>query len=316
MSKKTEIPVYLVTGFLDSGKTSFLRSVLTPEGLADGQRTLLFICEEGEEELDAAALSKNNVILIPVEEYEDLTTDFLRQCQEKYRPQQVIFEYNGMWSMEELDQEILPENWMLYQIVHTVDTTTFDLYTKNMAMLMMEKLRNADMILFNRCTPEGEEYLRRRNLKMLNRRAQIYLEFTDGKSEDYDSGQPPFDMSGAVLDLADEDYGVWYVDVMEHPERYEGTLVRYRGMVAKSDKFPESSFVVGRFAMVCCADDTTFMGMICKTPEYGQYKNKDWVYVTSEVRVEQVKLYKGKGPILYTQKVERCQPPQEEIVNF
>ena len=316
MKKEKEIPVYLVCGFLDSGKTEFLKSILTPDGLADGSRTLLFLCEEGEVEYDEAELKRRNVILLPIDSYEQLTTEMLRECEKKYRPEQVIFEYNGMWSMEQLDREILPRNWLLYQIVHMVEAPTFQLYAQNMASLMMEKLRNADMIVFNRCDQELEEQLRRRNIKMLNRRATIYLEFTDGTTEDYDSGLPPFDMSGEVLELGDEDYGVWYTDVQEHPDRYEGKKVRYRGMVAQSDKFPQGSFVAGRFAMVCCAEDTTFLGMICFGPDRDRFKTKDWVWVTGEVRTEYVKLYKGDGPVLHTLSVEPAEPPAEELVYF
>ena len=191
MKRKKEIPVYLICGFLDAGKTEFLKSVLTPDGLADGSRTLLFQCEEGEEEYDEAELKKRNVVLIPIEGQEQLTTQLLLDCERKYRPEQVLFEYNGMWSMEELDREILPEHWVLYQIVHVVESPTFQMYAQNMASLMMEKLRNADMIIFNRCNDELKEVLRRRNIKMLNRRAAIYLEFEDGTTEDYDSGVPP-----------------------------------------------------------------------------------------------------------------------------
>ena len=316
MKQKKEIPVYLVCGFLDAGKTEFLKSVLTPDGLADGSRTLLFRCEEGEEEYDEQALKKRNVVLVPIEEQEELTTQLLLDCEKKYRPEQVIFEYNGMWSMEELDREILPEHWILYQIVHVVESPTFQMYAQNMASLMMEKLRNADMIIFNRCNDELKEVLRKRNIKMLNRRASIYLEFEDGSTEDYDSGVPPFDMSREALELSDADHGIWDTDVQAHPARYEGKKVRYRGMVAKSDKFPAGSFVAGRFAMVCCAQDTTFLGMICFSPDVDRVKTRDWVWVTGEVRQEYVKLYNGDGPVLHTLSVEPADPPEEELVYF
>ena len=225
-------------------------------------------------------------------------------------------EYNGMWSLAELEQK-LPANWGMYQLVVLADASTFDLYVKNMGAIMMEKLMGADMIILNRCTPELAKELRKRNLKMVNRQAEIYLEFTDGSDEEYDDGStPPFDLSGDVLELADEDFGVWYVDCMDHLDRYEGKTVRFRGMVAKSDKFPKGSFVAGRFAMVCCEDDKSFLGMICKGPDRDQVNTRDWVRVTATVKKEYVKLYDGDGPILYTQSVEHCAPPKEELVTF
>lgn len=317
MRKAREIPVYLMTGFLDSGKTQFFKSVLNPDGLADGARTLLFCCEEGEEEYDPAELGKYNVILIPVEEYEDLNPDMLSEYERKYRPEQVLIEYNGMWPLADLDSEILPENWVLYQIVLTVEAPTFQSYTKNMASLMMEKLRNADMIVFNRCDDELKEFLRKQNIKMLNRQAAIYLEFADGRpTEDYDSGVPPFDMSGEVLELSDSDYGLWYTDVQDHPDRYEGKKVRYRGMVAKAPEFPEGSVVVGRFAMVCCAQDTAFLGMFCFGPDNGSYETRDWVWVTGEVHTEYVEFYQGDGPVLRSVRLESAEAPEEELITL
>lgn len=311
-----EIPVYLITGFLESGKTNFIRPMLTSDEFAGGERTLFFRCEDGEEEYDEEELSKFNVVLVPIKKKEELSRELLKEYGKKYKPEQVVFEYNGMWPLAEIE-DYLPKNWVLYQIVTTVDATTFDTYVKNMGSLMMEKLANADMIIFNRCTEQLAAALRKRNLKMINRRAEIYLEYPNGDAEDYFLGDEcPFDLSKPVLELSDEDYGFWYVDVMEHPERYDGKVVRFRGTVAQSDKFPKGSFVAGRFAMVCCAEDVTFFGMICKGPDHDKFKTRDWVMVTAQVKKEYQKLFRGEGPVLYTQSVERCEPPEQEVIGF
>ena len=312
-----EIPVYLFTGFLDAGKTSFIKPMLSGGEFTGKDRTLFLNCEEGEEEYDPKELAKWDVSYVSVEEETQLSVAFLKECERRYKPDQVLIEYNGMWVLPDI-QNYLPKNWVIYQIVTIVDATTFDVYVKNMGSLMMEKLTNADLIVFNRCTPELKESLRKRNLKMVNRRAEIYLEGPgENDSEPYDDGShPPFDLNMPVLDLADEDFGIWYVDVMDHPERYEGHTVRFKGQVAKSDKFPKGSFVAGRFAMVCCAQDTTFLGMICLGPDVDKVKTKDWVTVTATVKKEHVKLYKGDGPVLYTQSVTPAQPPKEELVSF
>ena len=312
----TEIPVYLITGFLESGKTNFIRPMLTSDDFAGDERTLFFRCENGEEEYDEEELAKYNVVMIPIKNKEDLTQELLKECGKKYKPEQVVFEYNGMWPLAEIE-DYLPRHWVLYQIVTTIDATTFDAYVKNMGSLMMEKLGNADMIIFNRCTPELAAALRKRNLKMINRRAEIYLEYPNGDAEDYFLGDEcPFDLSAPVLELSDEDYGFWYVDVMEHPDRYDGKMVRYRGTVARSDKFPKGSFVAGRFAMVCCSEDVAFFGMICKGPDHNKFQTKDWVTVTARVKKEYQKLFQGEGPVLYTQSVVPCEPPEQEIIGF
>lgn len=311
-----EIPVYVIAGFLDAGKTSFIRPMLTSEEFTGDDRTLFLCCEEGYEEYDREELGRHNVVMEQVEEEGDLNPGAFRRWEKQYRPDQVVMEYNGMWSLAELERK-LPRSWALYQIVILADAGTFDLYIKNMGAMMMEKLLGADMVILNRCTPELAQALRRRNLKMLNRRAELFLEFTDGHSEEYDDGTtPPFDLSAPVLELDDRDYGIWYVDAMDHPDRYAGKVVRYRGMVAKSDQFPKGSFVAGRFAMVCCENDKSFLGMICMGPDADRVNTRDWVMVTAEVRKEEVKLLGGEGPVLYTQRVEPCDPPEEEIISF
>ena len=149
-----DIPVYLVAGFLDSGKTNFINGVLE-DGFARQDRTLLLRCEEGEEEYNSRALA--NVTVVDVEDEAELTCSRMKELEKQYRPKQVLIEYNGMWQMERLYREVLPANWVLYQIMTFVEASTFELYVKNMGQLMMEKITNADLLVFNRATPELRE---------------------------------------------------------------------------------------------------------------------------------------------------------------
>jgi putative membrane protein len=308
-----DIPVYLVVGFLDGGKTNFINGCLE-DGFARKDRTLLICCEEGEEEYEKKAL--DNVTVVTVEDQEHLTCSFLKECEKKYKPKQVLIEYNGMWMLEPLYRDVLPANWVLYQIMCFVQASTFDSYAKNMGQMMMEKITNADMIIFNRCNEELRTSLRKRNLRMVNRRADIYLENEDGTSEDYLTGdESPFDLTQDVIDIPDDDYGVWYVDVMDHPEHYEGKLVHMKLIVCHSKKFPGVE-CPGRFAMVCCANDITFYGLMAKGEGLGQYQNRDWVEVTARMSIEEHKAYKGKGPVMNIVSIAPCEKPQNEVVTF
>ena len=309
------IPVYLICGFLDAGKTNFIAPMLTSPEFTEDERTLLLISEEGEEEYDADKLGQFNVVPIYLEGKEELTLERMEALDDEYHPTQVVMEYNGMWQLTDCIPAF-PPHWDLYQIVTIVECPTFNSYAKNMASLMMEKLREADLIVFNRCTDELVEQLRQRNLKMLNRRAEMYLEYGDDRMENYDNGLCPFDLSVPVLDLSDDDYGFWYTDCIDNPERYVGKTVKYRGIVAQSPKFPENMFAVGRFAMVCCAEDTAFLGMLCSGPEYSRLKTRDWVEVTAEVALKDLEILGGKGPILLTREVNRCQAPEDPLIYF
>jgi putative membrane protein len=307
-----DIPVYAVVGFLDAGKTNFINGILE-DGFAREDRTLLISCEEGESEYEAKAL--DNVTVVHVESQEALTCSFLKECAKKYKPKQVIMEYNGMWMLQPLF-DILPANWVLYQIMCMVEADTFDMYAKNMGQLMMEKITNADMIIFNRCDEALRDSLRKRNLRMVNRRADIYLENQDGSSENYLTGDEcPFDLSQDVLNIADEDYGVWYVDVMDHPDRYAGKAVRMKMIMCHSKKFPGVD-CPGRFAMVCCANDITFFGLLAHGKDLDRFKNRDWVEVTAVMGIEEHEAYQGKGPVMNITAIAPCEKPKDEVVSF
>ena len=309
-----DIPVYLFAGFLDGGKTTFINGILR-DGFASQDRTLLICCEEGTEEYDPKVL--RNVTVVNVEEEKDLTRDFLKRCEKKHRPKQVLIEFNGMWSLGRFYQGALPNNWVLYQIMTTVEAATFDMYAKNLGQLMMEKITNADMIVFNRCDETLRASLRQRNLRMVNRRASIYLENTDGTSEDYaDETVCPFDLTQDVIDIPDDDFGVWYVDVMEHPQRYEGKTVRARTVVAHLPQYP-GEVVLGRFAMTCCANDISFLGVVARGEGFDRYENRAWVDVTGVVRLEKHRAYQGEnGPVLQVTALGPTGKPKQEVLTF
>ena len=308
-----DIPVYLIAGFLDAGKTNFINGVLQ-DGFAREDRTLLICCEEGEESYYPSALS--NVFTTTVEDFEELTPDFFKKLEKMYKPQQVIIEYNGMWNIEKLYRECLPANWILYQIMTLVDARTFEMYAKNMGQLMMEKIMAADMLVFNRCNAELRAALRSRNLRMVNRRADIFLENEDGTSEEYVTpDMAPFDLSGGHLDVPDEDYGVWYVDLMDATDRYDGLTVKFKALMCHSKKY-KGVHCPGRFAMVCCEDDMQFLALVCKGEGLEKFKDRAWVEITATVKKEMDRAYEGVGPVLYVTDIHPCEKPKEEVVSF
>ena len=308
-----DIPVYLIAGFLDAGKTNFINGILK-DGFAAEDKTLLICCEEGEEEYDPHGLF--NVFTYTVEDQAELTPELFKKLEKQYRPKQVIIEYNGMWAIEPLYREGLPANWILYQIMCLVDANTFEPYVRNMGQLMMEKISNADLLIFNRCNEQLRAQLRSRNLRMVNRRADIYLEDNNGNSEDYNNGEVcPFDLNQKVIDIPDNDYGVWYVDVMDYPDRWAGKTVHMKLLMCHSKKYP-GTHCPGRFAMVCCENDVQFMGLVAKGMDLSKYKNRDWVEVEARMALENPPAYKGKGPVMHIVSIKPCEKPANEVVTF
>lgn len=318
-----EVPVYLVNGFLESGKTTFIQETMSDPDFSDGTKTLLIVCEEGEIEYDNTMLSKCRTEVIMVEEEEKLTEEFFQQCQKKYQPQRVMLELNGMWKLEELLEAGFPEPWVLVQIITLIDASTFLSYWNNMKALIVAQFKYSDTILFNRCDTATDKLFLRRCVKPVNRKGQIIYESADGVTDDAGEEVLPFDLDAPVIEICDEDYGLWYMDAMDHPKKYDGKTVCFLGMVYKSEKLPKNSFVPGRFAMTCCADDIAFMGMLCKvgkdtagTLAFSELKNRQFVQVTAKIRCEFYREYRGKGPVLYALSLESAQEPEDKLVYF
>ena len=310
-----EIPVYLFTGFMDSGKTTLIKETLVENGFAEQGKSLIICCEDGDVEYDAAELDKIKTKVVMVEREEDFTAEFLNNLNLSYLPDQVFIEYNGTWGMDVLMEMDLPKGWVIVQSLATVDATTFEMYLQNMRAMIMEQLFQADVVIFNRCDDSTDKGKFRRNVKALNRKAQLVYERTDGTLDEREE-ELPFDITADELDISDADYAIWYMDCMDNPKKYEGKKVKFLALVYNPDKLKKGVFVPGRFAMTCCVEDVTFIGFKCKYPDEDKIPHKSWITITAEVHIEFAKEYKGKGPVLYPVSIEPAEKPEDELVYF
>lgn len=310
-----EIPVYVFTGFMDSGKTSLICQTLFEENFGEGAKTLLIVCEDGDEEYDEEKLASYGVKMLMIEKEEDFTETLLKNINLQYLPDQVFIEYNGTWGVSTLLETALPPGWIIVQSLATVDATTFDMYLGNMRAMIMEQLFRADVVIINRCgddTPKGKF---RRAIKAVNRPAQIVYERADGSIDDGEE-ELPFDLDQEVIEISDADYAIWYMDAQENYKKYDGKKVEFLGCVYNPDKMKKGVMVPGRFAMTCCIEDVTFLGFKCKYSDSKNIPHKSWIRITAEIRVEFAMEYKGKGPVLYPLVVEPAEKPEDELVYF
>ncbi|MCI6017707.1 MAG: GTPase [Clostridiales bacterium] len=314
--EKPSTLVFLITGFLDSGKSTFIRDLLIGQEFTEGEKTLLILTEEGEEEFDEKELAGVNVDLVTVDSKEEFTSEFLNNCKGYYRPKYVFIEYNGMWKMDDILDMDMPEGWMLNQIVTMVDGTTFESYLANMKPLLFDIFAVSEMIFFNRCTPDMQLAMYRRSIRAVNRRVQIGFEDMEGNPIDIGKEELPYDINADVIEIADEDFGVFYVDILDEPEKYVDKMVSFKGKAYLSKEFPEGYFVPGRHAMTCCADDIQFIGFACKTKYIDKFKTNMWLQITAMVKYEYFPSYHGKGPVLYLKRAVSAQKPEEELVYF
>ncbi|MEF2607848.1 MAG: GTP-binding protein [Schaedlerella sp.] len=302
--EQPEVMVYLMTGFLDSGKSQFLKFTLAQDYFQIDGTTLLLLCEEGEEEYDAEELKKYGVVIETVDSQEELTEDLLAQLDVKYRPERVVIEYNGMWKVSDFEKMKLPEGWGIEQKLTTVDASTFQMYLTNLKPLFVEMVRDAELVLFNRCTDLKPLAGYRRSVKVVSPQAEVIFEDENGEIENIFQDHVPYDLNAPVIEIRPEDYGIWYVDVMENPDRYRGKIVEYTARVLKPRSFPSKLFFPGRMAMTCCADDTTFLGYVCKSAYAPKLKAGQWVKIRAKVEYAKLAMYHGTGPVLEAENIE------------
>ncbi len=311
-----DIPVYLFTGFLESGKTTCIQEILEEGNFEDGLRTLFLITEEGEKEVDENLLRYNKVTPVVIEDEEDLTEEKCNALVREHKPARIMMEVNGMWNLAKLINETIPENWVVVQTFTTVNAETFSMYINNMKYLLMAHFQQADLVIFNRCTTDMDRASARRNVKAINRRAQVLFESEDGSVESNIEEELPFDVNASEIVLEDDDFGLWYLDVSEHPEKYEGKIITFKGQVYRNKSFPADAFVPARAAMTCCADDIAKIGFICHYKEAEKFSVDDWVMVSVRVKPEFSRQQQSLYPVLWADSVEASTPPEEEVVYF
>ena len=312
----TEIPVYAFTGFLDSGKTKFIQETLEDERFNAGERTLLLAFEEGEEEFDFSAYPHQNVFL-EVLDQETVTEKELAALAKKYRAERVVAELNGMQLVGDLYSRF-PQNWIVAQEVMFADSTTFIAYNNNMRNLMMDKLTGAQMVVFNRLQPGQDTMPLHKIARAASRRIDILYDYTDGTTAFDDIEDPlPFDINAPVIEIGDDDYALWFRDVTEEPEKYEGKTVQFKAQVAMLRRDKNGMFAPGRFVMTCCVDDIQFCGVPCRWAKAKDLKSRSWVTVKAKVSAEKHTLYKGDiGPVLTGITVVDAAPAVEEVCTF
>ena len=203
-----EVPVYLITGFLESGKTSFIKDVLDSPDFADGQKTLLILCEEGEEEYDEKEYSRHNIEILSVEKEEDLTVSFLEQAHKYYKPYRVFVEFNGLWDAGRFAKECIPRRWEIVQTITLVDGSTFEVYLNNMRSILSNIFTLTEMVIFNRCTLEMDLQRYRRSVKALNTQVMVAFEDDQGNQLEIGRSQPPYDLNADVIDIALDDESI------------------------------------------------------------------------------------------------------------
>lgn len=310
-----DVPVFLVTGFLESGKSTFVKEIFNDPEFSQGENITLIICENGIEEYEESFLKKHNVTLVNVKNKEGFTDLFLKECNKENKPSKVIIEYNGMWEYEVFDKLELPEGWELAQNITPIDASTFDSYMNNMKSLLIEQFKNSDLIIFNRCNENTNKLKYRNSIKALNGRASMIFELESGEIDDSPL-ELPFDIEAPVIEFKDYDYGIWYLDITELPEKYEGKNIKVKGVAGTNPKYPKNIFAFGRNAMTCCEDDIAFLGVLCQTKEPIKLQDKKWIEIEGVICNKFIQQQQRNIPFIAVNSYKFIDKLEDDLIYF
>ncbi|MFI3237891.1 MAG: GTP-binding protein [Lachnospiraceae bacterium] len=311
MMKNQKKQTYLITGFLESGKTEFIKYTLDqPYFKAEG-KTLLLVCEDGEVHYDRPFLRRNNIVLEVLEDESEFTIETLTTLDQKHNPERIVIEYNGMWNHRDIR---FPVFWKLEQQITIIDASTFAMYYANMKSMIGEMVRNAELIICNRAQGIEELVTYKRNIKLVNQQAEIVFEGADEEITTVLEEELPYDMQAEVIDITEQAYPIWFFDAMEETQRYVGKKVSFIGRILKRPQYPANYFIPVRVIMTCCEDDMATLGFVCEYEGASGFAEGTWVRIKAVVANEYWEDYGAEGPVLHAYSVESVPTPKNEIL--
>ena len=299
-----QLPVFVINGFLEAGKTQFMKFTMQQEYFKTEGNTLLIVCEEGDEEYDEKLLSSTHTTIKYIEDIKDFTIQNMEKFTKEVNPERILIEWNGLWEQDKLE---IPDIWFINQMITIYDTSTLDLYIKNkdLKAYMGKMLINSELVICNRADNIDEDILSTYHLqiKAMAPNAEIIFEGEEGEITGDFSINLPYNLDDKKLIIKPEEYGVFYIDIMDRTEKYDTKEVEFTAQVVRPEGIGDDVLITGRRAMTCCEADIRFLGFVCKYRGAKNFKNKDWVKIKGKIKVEVNKQYRAKGPVIYADEV-------------
>ena len=294
------LPIFVINGFLEAGKTQFMKFTMQQEYFQTEGNTLLIVCEEGEEEYDKELLESTHTTVKYIDDISDFTKEKMVEFTKEVDPERILIEWNGLWEQDKIQ---IPDIWYVNQMITIYDTSTLDLYIKNkdLKAYMGKMLKDSELVICNRADDIDEEILSTYHLqiKAMAPNAEIIFEGEEGEITGDFSINLPYNLDDSKLVIKPEEYGIFYVDAMDRTEKYDGKEVEFVAQVVRPDGIGDDILIPGRRAMTCCEADIQFLGFVCHYKGAKNFKNKDWVKVKGKIKYDMSPQYRAKGPVIY-----------------
>ncbi len=306
-----EVPVFLLNGFLESGKTTLIKEIVENNETYHNNSTVIIACEDGEIEYDEEWCEKYQIHVEHISKQSDLTPEYMERVDEIYMPDRFVIEYNGFfdWNIQEF-----PEYMVIYQQITLIDATTFNVMFNNMKKQFNTMVKDSSLVIFNRCDGVKDLGLYRRWIRAMNQNAQIAFENANGSFTSMLDEDLPYDLSKDIIMFEPDVYATWYVDVFDNYEKYFNKTIKFEVYVRDIAK--NGNLVCGRQVMTCCSQDIQFLGYEVVNETNVKPKVDDLIYLECTVHHEYSKLAREEVVILHAKNITILPPKEEEAVGM
>lgn len=306
------IPVYLFSGLLDSGKTVCIKGTLSDERFNEGEKTLIICFEDGDVKYEDEFKKETNSIVIEFDSLKELTINKMKELDDEYKPDRVCIELNGMENDRDLYEQGFYSKWEVAQHLTLIDASTFKVFVTNMKQFIYNHVYYADLCVFNRCDNEDKRYLRN-NIKGINPRLQIVYENKDG-SVTNKIDEDMFDVT-KPLDISDDDFGLWFMDALDNPMKYDKAIITLKLRYIEDNKEYSNVVYMGRNAMVCCSNDIAPVTIAVAGVEQSKLIKDHFYRFTGTIHIVNAS-DNSKACVVYAKKYEEVESLKDELIYF
>lgn len=303
-----KVPVFIINGFLDAGKTQFILSTIRRDQFYQRGKTLLLVCEEGENEYDENELLKYKTTIMYLKE-ENLNASYLDELYKKHSPDRIVMEMNLMHDQQNIS---FPRYFEVAQYITLIDGLTFPVYYNNMRQKFTDVIKLSDVVAFTKLQSRDPLASYQTGLKVTNSQCLYCLINEDCISTEQAFVAPlPYDKNKEEIIIEDNDFGDFYIDTFDNRPDYDNKIVIFNAWVVKSEKLKDNEFIAGRKVLNCCTDDIQLFGFLAISSFAKDLQHDSWIRIKARCKIEFNEEYDEEEIILYPLEIK----PIKEIKN-
>lgn len=306
-----KVPVFIVNGFLESGKTTFIKEFIENDEQIRQGNIVIIATESGEVDYSHEWQERYGVHVVEIDEEEEFTPDRLESIDKELCGDFYIIELNSFFDNVNI---MIPPYMQFIQQMTMIDASTFKVMFNNMKNVFSNVLKYSDIVIFNRCKGNEDLATFRRQVRVINQRAQIAFETPDGSLTTKLEEDLPYDLKQDRIYIEDDIYPIWYADLYDHYEKYFNKIFRFNAFV--SGVVDRKTFIVGRNVMVCCAEDIQTLGYEVVNDTKVKIHDGDNIYLECEVKFEYSKIDKENSVVLHAKRIEKMANDLTKVIGM